>query len=112
MKEMLRKFFVNQNQDELENFLTNNNQPQGGVLVLVLALYNKVVTSIGGEDLEEETRQTLLRTVQKFTEIPLAPIFRVKNLTGLSQRNSDLLKIAFIAKTVSSLNDSPAGVSD
>ena len=109
MKELLRRFFVNNNHDELENFLENNDQP--GILVLILGLYSKVISSIG-EDLSEESVTTLIQAVQRFSTVPLGPIFQAGKLTGFPQRDVDLLKIAYLTRTVSSLNHTTGGLAE
>ena len=107
MKQLLRRFFINQNHEELEDFLENNAQPQSDVLVLVLALFNRVVTSLGDEEYEAVTQ-----TIQRFSRIPLVSVATARKLTGRPQRDVDLLKIAFMAKTVSAHNEQPAGISE
>ena len=107
MKELLRKFFVNNNNDELEDFLKNNDQ--AGVLVLILGLCSKGATSTG-EDLREQSARTLSQSLQKFSTIPLQPIFQARKLTGFSQRDVDLMKIPYLARTFSSLNQPAAGL--
>ena len=97
------------NHDELENFLENNDQP--GILVLILGLYSKVISSIG-EDLSEESVTTLIQAVQRFSTVPLGPIFQAGKLTGFSQRDVDLLKIAYLTRTVSSLNHRTGGLAE
>ena len=110
MKKLIRNFFVgNYNQDELK--LLMQRKGKGGAQVLILALFDKVATNLG-DNLNRETCQRLIDCAEEFSPISLDSIFRVKNLTDLPQRNIDLIKIAYLAKTVCELNEPSGGISE
>eukprot|EP00923_Selenidium_pygospionis_P053798 GHVN01093709.1.p1 GENE.GHVN01093709.1~~GHVN01093709.1.p1 ORF type:complete len:2403 (+),score=325.49 GHVN01093709.1:991-7209(+) len=99
----------NDREVRVEEFVKGNGQQ--GSLVLLLALYNEALNSTSEA---EEVFVERFQIIEKFSKIPLATIFKVRNLiqTGLSQRRVELIKISCLAKSGLSLTQPSGGVAE